>query len=85
MRGFLTNYQLMQLQQATLCVLVVGVFYAYARIVRKRAWPPVVGVGALVAVGGAITFILSFFAAGLGDHERLQIVAKVLRAPSNPS
>jgi hypothetical protein len=78
-RGVLTNYQVLQIHEAILCLLVLVVFYTYARFVRKKAWPPVVGVGALVAVGGAITFVLSFFAAGFDDQARLQTFVKVLR------
>lgn len=53
--------------------------YQWVQLQQSALCLLVVGVGALVAVGAAITFVLSFFAAGAEHQERLQTVAKVFR------
>ncbi len=75
----MTHYQVAQLQQAALDVVLVVGLLSYLLFVRRSVVSPVAAIGVLIGVVGASSFVVSYLAADRDLSPVVQVAVKLLR------
>lgn len=75
----MTPYQVAQLQQAALDVVLIIGLLSYLLFIRRGAVPPVAALGVLIGVIGACSFVVSCLVADRDLSPMIQVAVKLLR------